>query len=693
MRAGDTARAGRRPDPDLLFAVAVGLLLSAVALEGGGGLALGPTTTVEIVLQIAGGIAGVLAMLLTGAQRLHGGLALALFAALTALTIASIGWAVQPSDAWLESARTLSYLATFGAGMALVRLGHERWAGLLGAVMVAAVIVSSYALLTKVFPGHFAADEIYARLREPFGYWNAVGLMGALGVPACLWLGTRRSGHPVLTATATPLLGLLFVVILLSYSRGSILAALAGAAIFFAIVPLRLRAVAVLAPAAVAAGVVGAWAFKTDALSKDRMPLDARIHAGHQLGLAVVAMLLVLMAAAIAIGVARSRRAPSPQARRIAGTVCLILVALVPFALAARLAASDRGLGGSISHTWTQLTDPNAGTPSNDPSRLSAVGSVRATYFDQALKIYREHKLKGAGAGGFATARSRFRKDGYQVRHAHGYVFQTIADLGLLGLALSLLLTAAWLAAAVRAIGLTRRGGLTDPFDPERVGLVTLVATVVVFGVHSAVDWTWFVPGTAALALLCAGWVAGRGDHRDHPADDAIPSSDDEAETLVGAAPPTFRERLSAGARNRPALVAAAIVGLLAVSFAWSTYQPLRARNTGNEALDLLAANKIDAARQKALEAHDQDPLSIDPLLDLSSVEIAAGHPHAARVALKQAQKIQPENAETWLYLAGFDLDNGDRRRALIELGPALYLDPRSTQAVTLLLQARREAP
>ena len=41
---------------------------------------------------------------------------------------------------------------------------------------------------------------------------------------------------------------------------------------------------------------------------------------------------------------------------------------------------------------------------------------------------------------------------------------------------------------------------------------------VVVFGAHSLVDWTWFVPGTAVPALLCAAWVAGRGDHRLAPA-------------------------------------------------------------------------------------------------------------------------------------------------------------------------------
>ena len=41
--------------------------------------------------------------------------------------------------------------------------------------------------------------------------------------------------------------------------------------------------------------------------------------------------------------------------------------------------------------------------------------------------------------------------------------------------------------------------------------MATLLSICVVFGVHSFVDWTWFVPGNAVLALLCAGWLAGRG--------------------------------------------------------------------------------------------------------------------------------------------------------------------------------------
>ena len=99
-----------------------------------------------------------------------------------------------------------------------------------------------WALLTKVFPGALAPDETYARLREPFGYWNAVGLMAALGVPPLLWLAARRSGHAGRQrARVARARRCSSSRCMLSYSRGALLALLLGLALWFAAVPLRLR--------------------------------------------------------------------------------------------------------------------------------------------------------------------------------------------------------------------------------------------------------------------------------------------------------------------------------------------------------------------------------------------------------------------------------------------------------------------
>ena len=296
------------PGAWMSLSIALAIVLSAVVARGG--VRLEPTTSVEIALLLAG--AGlVVASCVTGrpGARLYGAWAVLAFALLAAYTALSILWSLAPADTWLEANRTFAYLATFTGGVALARLAPGRWAELLYGVAAGTVIVCAWALLTKVFPGALAADELYARLRAPFEYWNSVGLMAALGVPPLLWLAARRSGSVVVNALAWPLLGLVLVCMMLSYSRGSLVALGAGLVVFFAAVPLRLRAVAALITAAVAATPVVLWAFAQDGLTKDRAPMAARADAGHELG-----ALLVLLIAAPAPGRARGRvrhRGPS----------------------------------------------------------------------------------------------------------------------------------------------------------------------------------------------------------------------------------------------------------------------------------------------------------------------------------------------------------------------------------------------
>ncbi len=657
--------------------------MAAVALGAGGGLQLGRTTSVELGLQAAGGGIGALALLRTRG-KLHGGWSFGLFALLAGVTGLSIAWAVQPNDAWLETSRTLAYLATFGAGLALVRLAPERWGAIIDATIVAAAVVSVYALLTKVFPTSLNPDETFARLREPFGYWNAVGLMAALGAPGCLWLGARRHGHAAVNALAYPVLGLLLVTLLLAYSRGALLALALGCALWFLVVPLRLRGATVLGVSALGAVVCVAWVFGQDPLTEDDAVLALRETAGHEFGLLLLFMVLALLAAGLAVGFKTAQRAPGLDTRRRAGTTILVVLALIPVVGAGSLAFSERGLGGSVTDGFNQLFDPNASaaaSPDNGKSRLTAVGSVRARYFADSLEIYGERKLLGAGAGGFATARPKVRPDELDVRHAHGYVFQTLSDLGLLGALTTLLLLGAWGWAALRATALVRRRGAPKPVvDAELVGLRTLLATVFVFGVHSFVDWTWFIPGTAVPALFCAGWLAGRGATRTERGELVL--------TPVAAGLP-WRTTL----RDRPrALVA---LGLLVITGAcmWATDQPLRGLDAADGALEALDAGNVPKARAEARRASEIDPLSIEPLFNLAVIEQLATPPNpgGARDALERAVQLQPQNAKAWLQLAEFDANQGDRKGALAALRSALYLDPKNTNAVTLFLQTSRQ--
>ncbi|MEA2218572.1 MAG: hypothetical protein QOJ35_1198, partial [Solirubrobacteraceae bacterium] len=394
-----------------LLTVGLAAILCAVAFAADGGLQLNRTTPVEMALIAGGGLVVAGALLLAPRrERLWGLGPVALLAALAVLTALSMTWAANPSDAWLEANRTFAYLAIFAAAAALAHAVPGRWGALLGAITLASVGLSAYAVLTKILPGPLNPDEVYSRLSEPFGYWNSVGLMAALGVPGVLWLGTRRTGHQTLNALAYPALGLLLLTILLSYSRGALLAAAIGTAFWLAAVkPRRLRAAAVLLVGATGAGVAAAWTFSQSALSDDRVGLALREQAGLQLLLLVIVVMVVLTLAGLGVGFVAAARPPSPHARRRIATVLLVGLALAPVGAVGAMSLGRAGLRESISSRWTSLTDPHASPPSNDAGRLTAAGSVRARYWDEALRIFADNPVHGVGAGGFATVRKRYR--------------------------------------------------------------------------------------------------------------------------------------------------------------------------------------------------------------------------------------------------------------------------------------------
>jgi cytochrome c-type biogenesis protein CcmH/NrfG len=671
--------------PAIAAGAAVGLFVAAVVATGG--LRLERTTDVLIGFMLAGAALAAAALLRrprTAATPMYGGVALLAFGLLAGFTALSITWSLSPSDSYLETGRTLSYVALFAGGIALARLAPGSWSGMVTGIGAGCVLISCWALLTKVFPATLAPAETFARLREPFEYWNSVGLMAALGVPPMLWLAARRTGHAAANALAWPALGLLLTCVMLSYSRGSLVALAVGLAAWFAIVPLRLRSLCALAAGVAGCALVVMWTFAQDGLTTDNAPMSARVDSGHEFGPLLLLMVTVLLAAGLAAQFVTAQRAPSPGARRAAGWTAGGVLALVPVVALIALATASGGVSGQVSKAWHQLTDVNARTPANTPNRLTATSSVRARYWDEALKIHAQSPWVGTGAGSYVVARTRFRKDALAVRQAHGYVVQTLADLGWVGLALSLFAAGAWLFAAARAIGLRRRDrGLH--WDAERVGLAALAVVVLEFGVHSTVDWTWFVPANAAAAMLCAGWVAGRAPLAARLGGAAVPPG--------GRAPGAAgRFAWLRGAERGPALGAVLVV-VLALTASWAAYQPVRSVHAQDAAYDRLDQGQPAAAVEVAQLAVRRDPLSVDALFQLAAIQQARGKLSDARNALERAVHLQPADAETWRRLGRLRLSElHDSKGALNAFRAAYFLDPASPQSVSDVLEAARAA-
>lgn len=675
---------------------ALAAAFAALSFIGGGGNELGAQTFVELVLIIGCGI--VAAIGVTYGRTGHPGRgSLLLFGLLAALTAISIFWSIAPDVTWVEADRTFAYFAVFAAGVALGRLYPAAAPLLLRAALGAIAVLTLYALASRVWPQSIGgATEIYARISEPFGYWNAVGVTAALGFVPALWLGARRSGHEPVNALAYPLMGLLYIAMFLSYSRGSLVAALVGAIAWFAFVPLRLRSLPVLLVPAVVVAPVLLWALGRDEFTKDGLPAAVRANVGPEFGLILIAVSVLLLAIGLAIGFQSRDWIPSFRMRKRAGLTAVAVALAIPLLLLTSVAVSSRGLPGTVSDRWHELTSESSTTPGG-PQRLIRASSTRGRYWRQAGHIFSDLPVTGTGAGTFGIARLHYRKDQLVAQHAHGFIAQTAADMGILGLLVILGFAGAWFISAARTTGLERhpkrREGAPGHWDADRVATTAVALAALVYALQSAIDWTWFVPGPTIMAVLLAGYVAGRGPA---PQPAGAPSA------VIAAGPP--RDRLVALPRlprfqlrmpPRPhtaRLVPAVLVVVVALCAAWAVFQPQRADNANNHALDLLAKKQYPAALEEADHAHSINPSSLTPLWTRAAVHVAQKNLNAAEVDYQRAVFDQPSNPEPWTRLAEFELyRNNQPQKALSIVEGALYLDPRSAPAQTVFFDALRK--
>jgi hypothetical protein len=374
------------------------------------------------------------------------------------------------------------------------------------------------------------------------------------------------------------------------------------------------------------------------------------------------------------------RKAPSARMRRRIGIVAVTVACLVPLAAFTSVAFSERGIGDRID----ELTSETKVSPGESGTRVFAASSSRGKYWREAFRVFDDRPLEGVGAGAFEKARLRHRTDASVTQHAHGWIPQTMADLGLLGLLVTTLLFLAWLLAALSATGLVprrllrREGDATAPprrdWDTHRIAIVTLALVPLVFGIQSLLDWTWFIQEPAVMALIPAGYLAGLG-----PLGEG-----------AGRAAPTSAERRIQWRPDAGRIVAALVAVATALLLAWAIWQPEASDRATNEALALLDEKKFDQALAKTDDAEDLNPLTPDPLLVRASIQTAANREADAQTSLERAVLLFPGDPQTWYRLAAFQLGTLDApEQALETIRGALYLDPHSRAASQLFLDSR----
>jgi hypothetical protein len=528
------------------------------------------------------------------------------------------------------------------------------------AFLVVATAVAAYALGGKVIPwfsipGLIDLDHTanFSRLREPLGYWNALGLVCVLAGPIAVRTAADPDASRRWRTFSLVSLVVLLVTLGLTYSRGGILSLLVALAVLVAIGPdrLRLTAYAVLGmAAAVPAYVV--------AVVRDDLTTDGVVQAERaDDGLILLVALLVAIALVVWAGRwLRDRDAHLEQAKLVPPSVrprnALVAAGAALLVLIGGLAVSERGVTGTIEDRWDDFTTVKSDDQS-DPSRvLRSNSGNRWVWWKEAAGAFSDEPVKGWGAGSFPLVHRRYRENDLPVRQAHSVPLQLLAETGLVGAALAL--------AGLGLLGWAAAARLRYADGRERRYVAALACASLAWGVHMWFDWDSDIPGVTLPLLIFLGVLAARP-----------PGTAD----AVDAVPPQDDVRAPAGPRGAGLLAGALILAALATS----AYLPWLADDKAAEATLLGAVSEEDAleeAAKRADEAMQLNPLSIDPVAAAIAIALKRGRLQEVAELVEETADRQPQNPDVWLraYAVQQSIDDAPARiaslRRLLELDP-----------------------
>ena len=118
-------------------------------------------------------------------------------------------WSVAPNQTWIEFNRAVTYVLALGLAVTLGSSTRRAAELIADGFLLVALAVTVYALGQKLVPGLHVSGLFdlnqtgpLPRLQEPLGYWNALALFIAFGVPAALVraVDLRRSARARIAA-------------------------------------------------------------------------------------------------------------------------------------------------------------------------------------------------------------------------------------------------------------------------------------------------------------------------------------------------------------------------------------------------------------------------------------------------------------------------------------------------------------
>jgi hypothetical protein len=664
-QTGEAVRGGPPVAATGLLGALVVLLLYAAFDHGAGAIAA--SARIQVVLAVIATAAAAVSLwsgtLRFSAPRLAtaGVALLALFAVWSGISLA---WSVAPAQTWSELNRDLTYVVVLVLAV-MAGASHPRALRLASdGTLLVVLAVTVYAIGQKLVPGlhvpglfNLNRTQLVPRLQDPFGYWNALGLFIAFGVPLALAI-VLDGGRPTRVRLGALLsVELMLLTIGLTYSRGAVLALVCGLAVGIGLSRARLRSLMWIGAAAVATVPPLVFGLVSHNLTNVSVSLGSRELAGAEL----TAVLLISFAALWIGGerlmeLERSVQVGPEQSRRI-GKGLVVAAAVVLLCGVLAVTVSSRGLTGTVSHAWHTFTRTQE-TTNYDPGRLlSADSANRWVWWKEAVGAFSDRPLTGWGAGSFPVVHLLYRRNAISVQQPHSVPLQFLAETGVIGALLAICGFGLLIAAGVRSVRV--RGGA------ERLAAAALLAGVVAYAVHTLYDWDWDIPGVTLPALVFAGVLAGSYARR------------------------RGQERV-VGRGVGPMAGALALSGITALlcAYALSGVVPSVAASKANSALVSASSSSravLEHARTMAEAATRLDPLSDAGLLTSETIAQHLGEVGKARTYLLEALKRDPTDTQVWqrlVYIEGV-LRDAPAERAVVQRLAAL--DPMSAGTMTLV--------
>src|ERR1700729_148961 len=391
-----------------------------------------------------------------------------------------------------------------------------------------------------------------------------------------------------------------------------------------------LSAVSAIVPATTALLLVAYHANLLDTLDPTT---PAAVAQGHHVALVASVCVLACMAVRVLLAFAldprlrrwarRPRLGPSLKRRAMLARGAGVVIGSVALGAPQAIARGwDRFIGGAS----TKVTNGDLRQRLTDPSN-----DGRTPLWRVALHSFGSSPLHGAGAGMYQTLWDRERPQFAYVINAHSLYLQAMAELGIPGLFLLLVLVGATI------LGLTLRAR-----GRQRSLYGALLAIAVVWALHAGVDWDWEMP------VVTIGFFA-----------------------IAGLA---LSVRGRAGSGWVPTHNARLVLALLCLATVILPVSIIGSQTRLGQAEHALYASNCAGAAPAALSSIGWLDVRPEPYEIVGFCDMQRGLPRLAVTAMREARNHDPDSWETHYALAIALAAAGIDPRASIE--QALHMNP-----------------